>query len=160
MEVTICWNIVEIKIELKHMFDCDMMNTVENKRLQLNTQKTHDKKHLISFWLFVCVMILGLFSYLMIGRQANGQTAQIYVDGKLFREVSLVEEQSFDIVTEHGVNQIEISNGAIRVVSADCANQICVNQGAQSKEGSVISCIPHGIVISIHAGGEVDTVAY
>lgn len=86
-----------------------------------------------------------------------GETADIYVDGELYKSVRLNENTSFRIDTEWGYNEICVENGAISVKEADCPDGICVNDGARSKGGAPIVCLPHRIVIQIASGDNTDT---
>jgi hypothetical protein len=53
------------------------------------------------------------------------------------------------INSENGFNEIEIKDGQIRVVNADCHDQTCVNCCFISKDSfnKIIACIPHGLII-------------
>lgn len=68
------------------------------------------------------------------------------VDGET---IDINVNKNFVINNENGFNEIEIKDGQIRVASADCPDQTCVNCGFISKDSfnKIIACIPHGLII-------------
>ena len=48
-----------------------------------------------------------------------------------------------------GENRISIHDGAVRVESANCGNQVCVEHQPISRAGEQIVCLPHGLVIEV-----------
>lgn len=98
--------------------------------------------------------------------------------GRIYAEVRInnVVQEAIDLsaVTEPytktyytgggGYNVVEVRNGMIRVVEANCPEQIDVRQGWISKPSQSIVCLPHRFVISIYSerGGndDVDGVSY
>lgn len=74
-------------------------------------------------------------------KDANGQE---YV-------LDLNESQTLTVATELGTNIIEVDGAAhtVRVQSADCPHQDCVNMGAISSAGQQIVCLPHRLTVDI-----------
>lgn len=50
-----------------------------------------------------------------------------------------------------GLNTVRIRDGKVRVVSANCANQVCVEHDPVGEEGGQIVCLPHGMVVEVVA---------
>jgi hypothetical protein len=48
-----------------------------------------------------------------------------------------------------GNTVVSIEKGSIYVVSSPCANQLCVAQGKIHRPGSLISCLPNRVVVTI-----------
>lgn len=52
---------------------------------------------------------------------------------------------------EHGFNTVEIKNGVVKIIDADCRDRICMNSritnGLSWFESPSIICFPHGIKI-------------
>ena len=94
---------------------------------------------------------------LMMGAQ-QGNRAEITSYGESMT-VSLNEEKTFTIQTIAGYNEVQVKNGTIRVAAADCPDGLCIHQGAKSKAGETIVCLPHELVIRILGDGHVDAVA-
>lgn len=49
-------------------------------------------------------------------------------------------------------NTIEISNGTVRMIDADCPDKICIHTGRISDTGRAIVCLPNRVVVSISGG--------
>lgn len=60
-----------------------------------------------------------------------------------------------------GYNDIEIKDGCVWVLEANCPNGDCKRFGKISKEGQVILCLPHKLAVTI-SGGEAqsDAISY
>ena len=54
-----------------------------------------------------------------------------------------------DAAADPGENLVRIRGGAVEVVSANCANQVCVEHDPISEPGEQIVCLPHGLVIEV-----------
>lgn len=103
---------------------------------------------------------LALTALLFFG--GGRKVAEIYVDGELYRSVDLdlvTEPESFTLRTDKGFNVIEIERGRIRVSDADCPDGVCVKSGWLTGGDIPIVCLPHGVVVRMTSGGNVDTVS-
>lgn len=84
--------------------------------------------------------------------QVNGQEVQkIQLDKTMVGKTVRVE-------TEGGYNLIEIGDGKVRVLEADCRDQIDVLQGWISKPGETLVCLPHRLILQIIDPAEVDDI--
>ena len=52
-------------------------------------------------------------------------------------------------------NEFEIRDGQVRMLHANCRNHDCIQQGAISRTGETIVCLPHKVVLEV-TGGEED----
>ena len=74
---------------------------------------------------------------------------------------------TYDLNTDQTVNinesnQIRIQDRTVRMIEADCPDQICVNHLAISRDGESIICLPNKVVIAIEAGdtrNEIDSIS-
>ncbi|MCI9556602.1 NusG domain II-containing protein [Oscillospiraceae bacterium 50-16] len=87
-------------------------------------------------------------------------TARITRDGALLEEIDLTRvEEPYTLVVEdsQGSNTLQVERGRIRVLEADCPDQVCVRQGWVQDRTVPIVCLPHRLVIEIVGGeGELD----
>lgn len=90
----------------------------------------------------VCVM---LFS-------GGGQTVEVRVDGRVTAVYSLNEERTVKINGVGGVNVLEIKNGEVRIIEADCPDGLCIKTGTIKNKGQSVICLPHKVVVEITAG--------
>lgn len=84
--------------------------------------------------------------------------ARITQNGKLVREIDLSARsapESIQLRDETGTvhNVIQVEAGRIRMLEADCPDQVCVNQGWISDSALPIVCLPNQVIIEI-VGGE------
>ena len=114
------------------------------------------------FWIIVLAAAFALCAgtAALVWRAPGRRTlARITVNGETVREIDLsavTGEASFVIETEAGVNTVAVRPGGIRVLDADCPDQVCVHQGWLEGGAVPIVCLPHRLVISLVSGGSAD----
>ena len=81
----------------------------------------------------------------------NSKYVEIEVKGKLYKKLPLdnSRDEKIQIDTDLGSNTVEIVNGKVRILDADCRDKICIQDGSISKPGDILVCLPHKVVISI-----------
>ena len=78
--------------------------------------------------------------------------ADITLEGELFRRVMLTGHPGTEriaVETEKGKNIIEVRDGSIAVVEADCPDRLCVKAGRLSHPGETAACLPHGLLLEV-----------
>lgn len=114
-------------------------------------------------WVILIALVLAVSAGAALwqySRPAPGLTANIYVDGVCVRSIDLsqvTQRESFPVESALGVNLVEVEPGRIRVLQADCPDQVCVQAGWLSDSIAPIVCLPHKLVIRLEggpAGGE------
>ena len=85
---------------------------------------------------------------LRAGRR-EGAYAQVRIDGKLYGNYSLAENQTVDLQGEDFVSRLEIRDGAADMTEADCPDQICVKHRPVRFRGETIVCLPHRLVVEV-----------
>ena len=102
--------------------------------------------------------LLSVGAILLLGRwSGGGHMARIYQDGVLIREIdldSLSAPLTFTVEFQGRTNTITAQPGRIRVESADCPDQVCVDQGWISDGTVPVVCLPNRLVIQIEGGGD------
>ena len=94
-----------------------------------------------------------------ISKNYNSTYANIKVDGKFYDNIHLSSfegEKTFNIKTKNGTNTILVENNTIKIVEANCNDELCVKQGEASKVGQNIICLPNKLIIEIK-GDEKDS---
>lgn len=51
-------------------------------------------------------------------------------------------------------NTLQIKNHKIKMIQATCPDKLCIKQGAISKKGQSIICLPHKLIIEVISGDE------
>ena len=91
------------------------------------------------------VFIVSIIGLLFSAFVNNGQKAEISVDGKIIKTVSLNQNSIFKINNA----EIQIKGGKIRVLYSPCKDKICIKTGYISKPSQTIVCLPEKLTIRI-----------
>lgn len=84
----------------------------------------------------------------------SGSEITVTVDGQLYGTYALSDPQEIPIKLDGRVaNIVVIKDGAAHMEDADCPDKLCVHQGAISRHGQTIVCLPHKLVVEV-VGGE------
>ena len=106
-------------------------------------------------WILATAILLAagiLGAYLLLGRQ-TGSCVMISKDNEEIGTYSLKDDRVIDVGEG---NRLEIKDGAVHMLYADCPDQICVHQKAISRNGESIICLPNKIVLKIVDGEEAE----
>lgn len=105
--------------------------------------------------LLIAAVCIAVFS----GAADNNdmRMAKIILDGKTVRTVALntAKNQMIDLHLEYG-NIIEVRDGSIGIISADCPDKTCVKTGFISRPGQISVCVPSKLIIKIEGEGGYD----
>lgn len=111
--------------------------------------------------LAVILLVIGFGSMALLSKGVSENAkVEITIDGKVYKSADLKKNQVIDINNEFGHNIVVIEDEKVFVKEADCSGQDCVNTKAISKEGQIILCLPHHLIITITEGGSIDGIAY
>jgi len=116
--------------------------------------------------LIVIFMVLSFIPqaiYTINNRRFKDEYIEIKVNGKVYKTIDfkkLSKDETVDIDTEKGHNEILISKDGAKMIAADCRDQICIKEGLIHKPGESIVCLPHNVIINIKGSNqEVDVIA-
>lgn len=102
------------------------------------------KKGDIIIIITVLALTLAASALLLFGK-GEGRTVTVKENNKTVYKGSLYENK----VIELKGNTVEIKDGAVTVIKADCKNQICVNHAAITEKGESIICLPNKVIAEI-----------
>lgn len=115
--------------------------------------------------LIVIALLLVLSALLLciglIGRQ-DGAAARVCVNGEEVAVLTLSEDVTYSIPGGCG-NVLQVTDGRVHMLSAECPDESCVSQGFIFRTGECIVCLPGRVTVTIVSGenaGELDAVAY
>lgn len=105
--------------------------------------------------LFIVLVLLGgaLTVWSLMGGTDKTQVV-IHVEGKLYGTYSLFKDQTITIEEYGHYNRVEIKDGKVQMMEANCHNQLCVRQGVISSSNIPIVCLPNRVVVEIVDGEE------
>ena len=95
------------------------------------------------------IALLGAAAILLWGglgiREINKcEMIHITVDGEDYGTWSLSKNETIKIGE---TNVCEIKDGKVRMIKADCPDQLCVKQSPVDKNGGMIVCLPNKVII-------------
>lgn len=115
---------------------------------------------LVLVLLVAIFLVSGLYITWLNNTQSGRLTAIVTLDGVVIREIDLSkvsEPYQFRVnAADGGYNIIAVENGRIRVIEADCLEQVDVRQGWISQPHQSLVCLPHRLVIRLKAKGRSD----
>lgn len=119
----------------------------------------------ILIFTILVVSLLSLFYTQRLATDFDEKYVSIQVDGEEIKKIVFDKSiigKTIPIESEYGYNLIEIGDEKVRVIEADCPDQLDVKQGYISRVGEVIVCLPNRLVIEIKgvAEGEVDYISH
>lgn len=105
------------------------------------------------------VLLLAAFVFLLfLPRESSVPArAEIYLNGKLVRTVSLAEDQTFTVEDAY-CNTLSIRDGKIAVTHSTCPGEDCISCGWLDSPGRSIVCLPNGLEIRVVSAGDVDII--
>jgi len=119
---------------------------------------TREKKILIgtiAVLIFIAVASVAAILMMYFGK-SDHVYAEIYQDGKLIRTIDLSDplvEETFTVSGEEGAyNKIQVKDGGISVIEANCPDLLCMHMGEIRTNSLPITCLPNKLVIQIKAG--------
>ena len=118
-------------------------------------------KYRILTGICVVIFLLGIAGSLWLLRMPHGTEVNIVQDGAVLYTVdlALAENQTFEIEYEGRINVVQIEDGRIRMLEAECPDQTCVHMGWLNSGAMPIVCLPNHLSIEYAASGnDVDAV--
>ena len=106
--------------------------------------------------LLICCA-LSLFAF---RAGSDGAFVSVSVDGARTAVYSLSQDRTVELEAGGGHNTLVIENGTVRMTEADCPNGDCMGFAPISREGQIIVCLPHRLVVRVEGGGDYDVVAW
>lgn len=103
------------------------------------------------FILIAVIIVTAAISTLLIAfaQKGTGRTVRITVDGVLYGEYCLSENQSVTIDEAFGHNKLVIENNSAYMADADCPDKYCMDYKPISNGGETIVCLPHRLVVEV-----------
>lgn len=106
------------------------------------------KKDWILVGVIIAVAALAYLSHYLLRDTGVGNVV-VKVNGEIEGVYDLGEDQ--EIVVNGGTNRLEIKNGSVRMIEADCPDQLCVHQRAISVDRENIICLPNKVIAEVQS---------
>lgn len=99
-----------------------------------------------------------VFSLFLPGKSEEAAVAEIYLDGRLIRQVPLNTEAEFALSGDY-TNTVTVRDGKIGITASDCPGGDCVHSGFIGTSGRSVVCLPNRLEIRVvSSAGDVDFV--
>ena len=95
------------------------------------------------------LLLCGLAALTPVFLAPQPRQVVVKVDGTETARLPFDRDTVYDIGTG---NVIEIKNGGVRMLSADCPDRICVRTGRITRAGQTIVCLPHRVTVTVTGG--------
>lgn len=114
-------------------------------------------KYLIIIISVLLALCIGISTLLLWPREPGNQ-AEIISNNQVIRIVDLSKNETFTVDSANGgKNTVQIQDGKIAVIEADCPDHICMEFG-WCDSGMPIVCLPNGLIINF-LSDEIDGMA-
>ena len=101
--------------------------------------------------LIVALLLIGIvLLFVLRGRSSEGSYVLIMYQNDEKARFSLASNGVYDI--NDGKNRIEILDGKVRMIDADCPDELCIRQGWIEYDGQSIICLPNKITVMVSGG--------
>lgn len=101
----------------------------------------------------ILLIAAAAVGFLLLFSGQGAATAEIYRDGNLIRRIDLGSVTSpFTLDVGEG-NTLEVEQGRVRMLRANCPDQICVHQSWSSSAAKPIVCLPNRVTVILTGGG-------
>ena len=115
------------------------------------------KKDLILIGIILAVILIS--SLVIALAKEDGAYVIVRVDGVQVARYDLSKDGEYPL--NGGTNVLRIEGGTAYLISADCPDLLCVNQGKIDQSGETITCLPNRLTVTVYAAdnAEVDLVS-
>ena len=107
-------------------------------------------KYKILIVICVVIFLLGVGGSLFVLFTGAKTTVNVFCDGELIESIDLKASPDREMIVEFEgrTNTIEIKDGKIRVIDADCPDHTCIRMGYLENAAMPIVCLPNRLVIT------------
>lgn len=105
--------------------------------------------------LISAILVLILAAFLAVNLlKKDGAFVIVRVDGNEVERYDLSENGEYEL--NGGTNVLRIQDGKAFMVSADCPDHLCVNQGKVDQSGETITCLPNRLTVTVYDSAKSD----
>lgn len=134
---------------LYQLYCCKKNDNIYITTYRIGEIMTKYDKILILFIVVLSLVSIYFTKYFAV--DSMNKSVYIEVNGDKYKELLIDEStnETFEVISEYGSNKIDITDGKVRVIEASCPDKLDVRQGAISKPGEIIVCLPNKMSIEI-----------
>lgn len=107
------------------------------------------------FVILALVLALAVLPLLLLLQEESAPAkALVRQNGRLLRALPLDTDCTMAFTLEDGINVVEISDGTVRIIQADCPDGTCMRMGPICRTGETLVCLPHRLTVEITGADE------
>lgn len=111
---------------------------------------------LIIILILVAVSFVPFYFLLSPKRESNNIIAIIKVNNHQVKKLPLNRDVVWKYQNGNKLNVVQVKKHKIRMIDANCKDQICVKDGWKSKSEDTIVCLPHKFLVELKVENEND----
>jgi len=108
-------------------------------------------------WLFgVIAVVMSLLFIMWFQNESTAEAyegnkyARITIDREHYQTVKITDnEQLIEVRSKRGYNLLQIKDGGIRMLEADCPDDLCKLMGFKDQIGETIVCLPNRVLVEL-----------
>ena len=104
--------------------------------------------------LIIVAVVISLIVSMFVFRK-KGDTVSIYIDGEIYKKVSLSEDSEIKIKSDYGNNTVVIKDGEVSIKNSDCKGKDCETGSIRDASRSIV-CLPNRLTVMIESDDKKD----
>ncbi len=115
--------------------------------------------------LIIAITIIAFSVYFFVTKTLKETTTngviKVYYKNEVYRTIPLLENNTYKFSTDLGENEIEVKDGKVKMINADCRDHICLYESPIEYNNESIICLPNKLVVKIENDkeSELDSIA-
>ncbi len=115
--------------------------------------------------LIITITIIAFSIYFFVTKTLMETTTNgvvvVYYKNEVYKTLTLYENNTYEFSTDLGNNVIEVKDGKVKMIEADCRDHICLYENAIEYNNQSIICLPNKLVVKIENDkeSELDSIA-
>jgi hypothetical protein len=94
--------------------------------------------------------LAAIAAWPLVSAASPGAGAEAFISGPQGETtVPLSVDGDYEIVGSRGTLKVRVADGGISVTESGCPDRTCVHTGVVSSAGSVVACVPNGVVVRV-----------
>lgn len=95
------------------------------------------------------IALIGIIGSVYMLKAPHGTQVNIVQDGTVLYsfDLTMAQDQILDIEYDGRINTVQIENGRIRMLEAECPDKTCVHMGWLNSKAMPIVCLPKHLSI-------------
>ena len=125
--------------------------------MQKNVLKKLFTSHKWDLLLGTALLLIALCLFLVFGKtKKEGSYVQVKQNNKITGVYPLDKDASYEFSNFFGSNTLVIKEGKAYVINSNCPDKTCEHMGKIYRNGEMIICLPHELIIEVINSKEVN----